>query len=293
MHIASSLLILPPGMYVLRHPKAGLPALSVARAPASTDAHNGKLELLSTPRTHGSILRDGADCIVMHVSEAPVELVVSAYLAQPGTTIPALKVDRIALDTDAAVARAEAPATGRPIVVSEHGISLVGHIERTGDVVAGEHQRLGDPSTTLRIEGFQVEWPDRPEGVDLAYSIAVEGVGALPMATTGSFCGTRGQARRITEVTFVLVGPNAAQYELEGSACFTGGFVMPLAAGMPSSGPSGLEHLTSLSVQARKAGPEAKPAVNPWDESATTKVFKSPRTVRKKPPSKSEKFAAS
>lgn len=285
MHITNSVLILQPGMYVLRHPKSGLPPLSVARAPASSPAHQGRLELLSTPRTHGSILRDGSDCIVMHVSGAPVELLVSAFLTQAGATVPVLKVDRIGLDADVPA------AAGRPIVVGGQGISLVGHIERTGDVVAGAEERLGDPASTLRIEGFQVEWPDRPPGVDLAYSIAVEGVGALPMVSSGSFCGTRAQARRITEVTFVLTGPHAAQYELEGTACFTGGFTIPLKTGMPASGPSGLEHLTSLCVLARKARPDTKPASNPWDESATTKIFKSPKAIKKKPAPKPDTSA--
>ncbi len=112
--------------------------------------------------------------------------------------------------------------------------------------------------------------------------------------STGHFCGTRGQARRITEVTFVLTGPQAARYELDGKVCFTGGFAMPVTAGMPCSGPSGLEHLTSLSLQVRKARPASEPASNPWDESAKTKVFKSTRAAaKKKVATQSEKAAGS
>lgn len=279
MHTTSSIIVLKPGMYILRHPKGGQAPLTVARAPGVAGSP-GKVELLSTPNSHGSILRDGSDCIVMHVSQGPVELLVTAYLPHPGAAVPAIKIDQIGLDAPgaAAAAPAVAPAVAAPrqIQISDKGVSVIGHIERTGDVVAGEGQRLGDPATSLRLEGFQVMWPDRPAGVDLAYSIAVEGIGATPVVQTGKFCGTRGQARRITEVTFALVGPQARQFALQGTAHFTGGFQMPIMSGMPVSGPSGLEHLTALTLAAVPAKAAGKQAANPWDESAQTKVFKAP-----------------
>lgn len=291
MEIQSSILELKPGIYVLRHPKAGLPPLTVTRAPGSAAAV-GKINILSTPDTHGTILRNGADCIVMQVLDGPVDLLVTAYLDSAGAPVPSLKVDRIALDDNGAAA---APAAGsaRSVSIGANGISIIGHVERTGDVVAPEGKLLGDPASTLRIEGFQLMWPDRPDGVELAYSIAVEGVGTLPLVSTGKFCGTRGQARRITEVTFVLTGPKASQYQLEGVACFTGGFQMPVTSGLTNSGPSGLEHLTALSLRAVKAKAATKPAKNPWDESAKTKVFKAPKkVVPKKSTTKPEKIAS-
>lgn len=288
MHITSSIIVLKPGMYVLRHPKGGLAPLSVSRAPGAT-ASSGKLELLSTPNTHGSILRDGSDCIVMHVSEGAVELLVTACLPHAGAAVPAIKIDQIGLDTVPVAAAPQAPAAARQIQISDKGLSVIGHIERTGDLVAGEGQRLGDPATNLRLEGFQVMWPDRPAGVDLAYSIAVEGIGATPVVQTGKFCGTRGQARRITEVTFALVGPQARQFSLQGTAHFTGGFQMPIMSGMPVSGPSGLEHLTALTLSTAPAAAQAKKAGNPWDESAQTKVFKAKAPAAPKKPAATKK----
>ncbi|MGZ8304590.1 MAG: hypothetical protein ACXW2U_18850 [Telluria sp.] len=289
MHITSSTIQLKPGMYILRHPKGGQAPISVTRAPGSAAA-DGKLEVISTPGTHGTLLRSGADCIVMHVSEAPVDLLVSAFLAHAGAAVPALKIDQVGLDPapsalPAQATQVQAPAAkaARQIQVSDKGVSIIGHIERTGDVVVSDGQRLGDPSTTLRLEGFQVMWPDRPAGVDLAYGIAVEGIGATPVVQTGKFCGTRGKALRITEVTFALVGPEARQFALEGTAHFTGGFAMPIVSGMAASGPSGLEHLTALSLRTVPAKAARKPA-NPWDESAQTKVFKSKTPAAAKAP---------
>jgi hypothetical protein len=274
-------------MYILRHPKGGLPPLSVSRAPGSP-ACNGKLQTLSTPRTHGTVLRDGSDCIVMLVFEAPVELLVTAFPTTAGAAVPAIKIDQIGLDAEPTL---PAAARGKQIAINGNGLSIIGHIERRGDAVAGEGECLGDASSNLRLEGFQVMWPDRPEGVDLAYSVVLEGVGATPVVNAGSFCGTKNEARRITEVTFSLHGPQSKQFQLEGNAYFSGGFQIPIASGMPLSGPSGLEHLTSLKLRALPA-PQAKlQEKNLWDESLQTQVFKAKATTPSKNPEAKQPLA--
>jgi hypothetical protein len=101
---------------------------------------------------------------------------------------------------------------------------VIGHIERTGDVVASESKQLGQVGSNLRLEGFQVMWPDKPAGVDLTYGLTLEGGESTPMVSVGQFCGTRNMARRVTEVTFALTGPQAQQYQLEGIAHFSGDF---------------------------------------------------------------------
>jgi hypothetical protein len=284
MDIASSVVLISPGMYILRYPKGAVAPLSISRAPSPTHSKNniGKIEILATPGTQGSILRNGADCIVIQVTQGPVELMISALL-QANDLVPTIRIDQIALDLEAS---SEPPVESSPqyspsaqanhpdpFVIEPNGISLIGHIESRGDVLVSEGETLGEPTSPNRLEGFQLMWPDRPEGVDLAYGIVVEGMGAMPVVKTGNFCGTRGAAKRITEVTFALVGPQAKQYQLEGLAHFSGGFKLPLASGMPLGGPSGVEHLIALSVSAlpRKAGK----VENPWAESSKAKVFKS------------------
>ncbi|UOD29583.1 hypothetical protein INH39_30050 [Massilia violaceinigra] len=283
-------------MYILRHPKQGMAPLSIARAPGASG--EGKMETLGTPNTHHTILRDGSDCIVVHISEGPVSLLVTAFLEQQGDPVPALRVDQIGLDRPGASAppalaqparRSAPPPSARAIVaappapggmqIGASGITLIGHVEREGDVVAAPGELLGDPHSLLRLEGFQVMWPDRPEGVDLAYNIVVEGGGALPMVKSGKFCGTRGEARRIIAVTFALIGPQASQWRLDGTAYFSGGYQVPLQSAVPLSGPSGLEHLTAVNLSAtldEQVGAQR----NPWQESASTKVFKSNGTAQ-------------
>lgn len=267
--------------------------MTVSRAPGNPE-HNGRIEAIWTKGTMGATLRDGSDCIVMHVQDAAAELLVSAFVAQAGAAAPALRIDKIGLDEPDLQAAPSAPAASfapaaaptavpaprpadQPIRISNEGVSLIGHIERVGDAVASEGQYLGDPASGLRVEGFQAMWPNHPKEVDLAYSVTLEGLGATQTVTTGQFCGSKGESRRVTEVTFTLVGANAHKFELEGVAHFSGGFSVPITSGLPASGPSGLEHLTALKLGVAIALPGRQPAPNPWDQSPRTKVFTAKR----------------
>jgi hypothetical protein len=293
MILKNSIVKLLPGMYILRHPKGGLPPISVGRAFGSADSV-GRAEAIFTSKTHGTILRDGSDCIVMHVSVAPVELLVTAYLASADDTIPALRIDEIGLDPEPSQSPALAMPTPIPekaksaagntkatFEIAANGISMIGHIERTGDSLAGVGETLGDAQKVFRLEGFQIMWPDRPEGVELAYTATIEGQGTLPPVVSGNFCGTRGQGQRITEVTISLVGPKAKEYELEGLTHFSGGFQVPMASGLAMGGPSGLEHLTAISLAVVSARPPNGKSKSPWDASARTKVLKAKTTSKK------------
>ena len=291
MILKNSVVKLMPGMYILRHPKGGLAPISVGRALGGADCV-GRAEAVFTAKTHGTILRDGSDCIVMHISVAPVELLVTAYLASEDDATPARRVDQIGLDAEPssaavlAVPKAEmaspaATSAKAPFEIAAKGISMIGHIERTGDSLAGVGQTLGDPKKVFRLEGFQIMWPDRPEGVDLAYTAAIEGQGTLPAVASGNFCGTRAHGQRITEVTISLVGPAAKKYQLEGVTHFSGGFQVPMASGLAMGGPSGLEHLTGIAVSVVPAKhPNGKPK-SPWDDSARTKVLKAKTTPKR------------
>jgi hypothetical protein len=222
------------------------------------------------------------------VSGGPVELLVSACLARPDSPMPKLRLDRVALEAmaaaPAATAKAAAPSAAAapgPITISPNGISLIGHIQAVGDKVAAMGEFLGDPKTNLRLEGFQAMWPNRPEGVDLTYGVTIEGAAPTANVLTGKFCGTRNEARRITEVRFDLVGPQANAWRLEGSAHFSGGYQMPLVPGMALTGPSGSEHLTALNLRAVPSATPGK-AASAWDASARTTVFKAAQAAPKR-----------
>lgn len=271
MEITNSVILLQPGIYILRHPNDGQPPMTISRAPGDP-VHNGRIEALWTPGTMGATLRDGSDCIVMHVQDAPAELLVSAFAQAPGVgAAPALRIDKINLDEPVPPTEAPPPPppapTERTVTISDTGISLVGHLQGVGDTVATNGQPLGYPEGALRLEGFLAVWPDRPQDVDLAYNAVVEGLGLTATASTGHYCGSKGESRRITEVTFALIGAGAGQFALEGTAHFSGGFSAPISSGVTIKGPEN-GHLTALRLNVVPVAAE-----NPWEQAPRAKVF--------------------
>lgn len=279
MNIVHSIILLQPGLYLLRHPGRGLAPLGFSVAPDS----QGSLKTLAT---NDGVLRSGRDCIAAHVVDAPVRLTVLAYLRHAGDEVPQLRLDQVRLDDagaaqeqaqeqeqapqQAAVAAPGAPAGGRVFEVPAQGISLVGHVERIGDALALPGDVLGNAGDMLRLEGFQVVWPDCPPGVELVSTVVLEDHGAMPDAGIGRFCGTRNMARRIVEVTLTLGGPGAAGLALDGTAYFSGDYAIPVVSGRALGGPSGLEHLTGLRLQVVRARADQPGA---WAPASGAHVF--------------------
>ena len=78
------------------------------------------------------------------------------------------------------------------------------------------------------LEGFQLTLVDatgqKPNGggVSLEYMAHLAEVGDTAWAVEGSFCGTRGQSRRVEGFAVRLAGPNAKFYKVRYMAHFEG-----------------------------------------------------------------------
>lgn len=206
------------------------------------------MESLATPGTQGSLLRAASDCIVLRISGGPIEFLVTAFLAREDEPVPALRVDRIDLEGAIGVDAAPTEAAQKPFVISPHGLSIIAHVDGRGDVLAGDGEVLGQPAGMQAITGLQLMWPDRPAGVDVAYTVTLEGYAGLPTVRTGNFCGARDKGLRMNGLCIELVGEHAAQFRMDGVAFFTGGFQVGFGGGAVS-GPSGFEHLVALSLK--------------------------------------------
>ena len=107
-------------------------------------------------------------------------------------------------------------------------LRLLGHIAGIGDVHAGANEWLAGPTAPSRIEGISIEWPTKPDGVDIRYSVKT----AQPLNISGrivdlgAFVGTRGRAMALTGLMFELSGPDAALYQFSAEALFLGSPVM-------------------------------------------------------------------
>jgi hypothetical protein len=136
------------------------------------------------------------------------------------------------------------------------GIRVLGHVAGIGDVYANASEWLAGPTAPSRIEGISIEWPTKPEGVDIRYSVKT----AQPLNISGrivdleAFAGTRGRAMPLTNLMLELSGPDAPLYQFSVEALFLGSPVMRVSGErVVVSGPTGREPLVGLRVALEEA----------------------------------------
>src|SRR5581483_2088136 len=157
-----------------------------------------------------------------------------------------------------------APRTEAGADADLDAIRILGHVAGLGDVVVRRDEWLAGPSAPSRIEGIQVEWPDRPAGIDLRYLVkfARPQGAASQMTGTGAFAGTRGRALPITGIVLELTGAAAADaYQLSAEALFLGSpAVRSTGRRIVLGGPTGREPLVGLRLNLLPAGAAAATA---------------------------------
>ncbi len=136
-------------------------------------------------------------------------------------------------------------------------IRVLGHIAGIGDVYGNANEWLAGPTAPSRNEGISIEWPTKPEGVDIRYSVKT----AQPLNISGrivdlgAFAGTRGRAMPLTNLMLELSGPDASVYQFSVEALFLGAPVMQASGErVVLSGPTGREPLVGLRVALEEPG---------------------------------------
>ncbi|TSH97406.1 hypothetical protein FOZ76_06090 [Verticiella sediminum] len=296
-------------MYIVRYasqfPEGQEICITLQQAPLG----KGSVDFFPAEGVSRNTLVKLGDCVVIRVKGDTGALLVTEYhMAARQEREVNLRIDRIdtseaLLELDRRSAAAAAPARPMPaaapaasrlqaapsplapapmparVPTASDGASPIrlefeGHIERRGDVRV-EGGWLGNPDGTARLEGFIVHWPEKPQGVDLAYSCRVQGQGKQPAALSGRYAGTRRQALGITAVTFGLVGPQQKLYRLAGQAVFSGYPPQDVLNGQEVSSPSGHEHLVALKLSVSpKSEANAPRYQSPWEDPAITKIYK-------------------
>ena len=103
-------------------------------------------------------------------------------------------------------------------------LEFLAHVARMGDIHVPAGEWIAGPESPAQIEGLAVKWRGRPRDLDLKYAVRVGGGTSTLMRANGdgSFVGTRGQARPLTEVRFELGGQAAKAHEFVIDALFQG-----------------------------------------------------------------------
>ena len=166
-----------------------------------------KVELLSPPGyPAGTLVRPG-DAFVVQARQA-ARLNVQVRPSVPNGSVDAnVSIERLGHKTerDDAIQRHERE---RGVADGADVLELLAHVARVGDIHVPAGQWIAGPESPAQIEGFAVKWRDRPVDLDLKYAVRVGGRTSTLMRANGdgSFVGTRGRARPLTEVRFELAG---------------------------------------------------------------------------------------
>jgi hypothetical protein len=201
-----------------------------------------------TADTSGSAVLSavGDACMVRAATDSTVTVEVEARY--PGSSTDAhFELERL---TQSAIPRARrsAPASRRtPQPVTSPAI--LAHVSRQGDMLVEADEWVCGPHSPLVIEGLQLVWPDRPDGVDVMMGCLTSDSArriASPVPS-GAFVGSRGRATQILGLTLSLIGPEADAYEIGADVLFLGSRVVSRSGrSLEFNSPTGHEPLVGL-----------------------------------------------
>lgn len=239
------------GMFVIRYETAQderhPPTVRVAVAPGSE--RNAAI-VLHPDAAEAVLWQPGSGLVVRVASQA--RLLVEVVPARPnGSSAATVKLEP--LSQGRSLARPSEPLSQLepPRQLDVSGFRLLGHLAGRGDILVRCNEWIGGPSAPARIEGIGIEWPTKPNDLDIHYGVRVAGsnLTSPSMVNVGSFAGTRGQAMPVLGLVLELHGPGSQGYRLAVEAAFLGAPATRMTGDrIALAGPTGREPLVGLRV---------------------------------------------
>lgn len=256
--------------------------------------HANNIELVSNPDHQDAVLWNPGACLVVRAS-GPGQLFVDLVpLDEKGSTAATVKIETLsqgkaptkskAIKHGKILARdprAAAMSFARHMDDERQGVRLLGHVAGIGDVAVPADQWIAGPTAPARVEGLSIDWPDKPEGVDVRYAVKLARPHAVSgrMMQLGAYAGTRGRALPIVGVTLELTGAAASGFRLSAEAAFLGSPVMRMTGEqVEMSGPTGREPLVGFRLRLDEVSVPLQPALAPMikaKSSGRVRVFRS------------------
>ncbi len=273
LKISSRVTLLEPGMYIFRYasqPPADKPVcIALQQAPLG----KGSIDFFPAEGVSKNMLTKLGDTIVARVKGGVATVLITEYHMFDDVIDPVdLRIDRI--DTSPAIMRTFAvvassePAPTLTATAGPTAFELTAHLQHTGEVVSSDG-RIGTPGSDEFIESFAINWPNKPDGVDLLYTCMVAGSGPSRNVSTGTFVGVRGEGLPLICAGFSLVGPLRKHYELTGHIVFGNAEPQRLLANQMMHGPTGNEPLVALHIAVTPVTKmNAARSKSPWENSA-------------------------
>jgi hypothetical protein len=245
--------------------------------------HTGCVELVLNPEHSDAVLWQPGSCLVVRAT-APAQLFVEVIaIEEGGSTAATLKIETLSQGKATAPARKQ--AASRSVADSEidlRRLTVRGHVAGIGDVTVRADEWIAGPVAPARVEGLSVDWPGKPDDVDIRYAVRL----ARPHAVSGKamqlgdYAGTRGRALPIVGVSLELTGKAAVKFRLTAEAVFLGAPVQRVSgAQVEMAGPTRREPLVGFRLRLDEVNVPLQlahaPAVKP-KLSGRVRVFRSP-----------------
>ncbi|WP_342362793.1 hypothetical protein [Terrarubrum flagellatum] len=246
------------GLFVLRYvsSKAGLnaPTVLVSTPPGSP------VDVISPGEGGPQLVSPGDGVVVRAARDAFLNLTVRPSHIN-GSCDAELVLERVSTTIRQAepLPEPEDFTRGGSVPLSDD-IEILAHVSRRGDVVTKSGQWICGPQLPMAIEGVEIRWKNRPQGVDILAqaTINARGLRQLPEQPIGSFVGTRGKAAPLTALNLAVVGPAADDFSLACDALFLGASVMNVSGkSCALSGATGWEPLVGLRISVVSAVDQA------------------------------------
>jgi hypothetical protein len=242
--------------YVAADDEARPPAIKVSPEPAS----DKNVSLVLHPDRRDAVLWQPGTCLIVR-AVAESRLLVEVVPAQIGGSVAAtIRMERLTQGEKPVDHLQTKDLDRSPLDLGE--LRLLGHIASVGDVIANANEWLAGPSAPSRIEGIAIEWPEKPEDVDISYSVETARPQTISGRTMdlGSFAGTRGKAMPVVGVMLELSGEGARNFQFSVEAIFLGSPALRMRGRrIELSGPTGREPLVGLKVAVEDAGSTVRP----------------------------------
>jgi hypothetical protein len=128
------------------------------------------------------------------------------------------------------------------------GMRIVAHVAGIGDVAVGPDVWIAGPVAPSRIEGLIIQWPGKPNDLELRYAVRFPGQSGAPnMVPLGAFAGTRGRALPVTALILEVAG--RADVQLVAEALFLNSPILKVkGTRVALVGPTGREPMIGLRI---------------------------------------------
>jgi hypothetical protein len=197
-----------------------------------------------------------------------------------GSTAATVKIET--LTQGETTAAAASPQISSDLRNSLGGLRLLGHVAGIGDVQSESDEWIAGPEAPARIEGFAIEWLDKPADLALHYSARLARPHEMSgrMTAVGDYAGTRGRALPIVGIALELSGAAATRFQLSVEAAFLSAPLQRSSGRqLDMSGPTGREPLVGLRLRVEEINIPLQPAQRPISKlkkpSGRVRVFRS------------------